>query len=73
MGTDDPLAGYPVMMTVHHVAEVLHVAPKTLYGWRRAGKGPPWMPLEDQPGSAIRYPREDLRAYLAARRVGASA
>jgi predicted site-specific integrase-resolvase len=73
MDTGDPWGKYPVMMTVEQVAEVLHVQPKTLYVWRKAGGGPPYTRLGEQPGSAVRYPREGLREYLTHRTIGTKA
>lgn len=46
-------------------AEYLGVSPKTLSGWRWAGKGPVYRKLE----SAVRYVIADLDEFLAKGRV----
>jgi predicted site-specific integrase-resolvase len=66
----DPLNVYPALMTVEQVAEVIQVRPRTLFAWRRDGGGPPFVRLGDGRGSSIRYPKEDLRTYLAQRTTG---
>lgn len=66
----DPLSEYPAMMTTAQVAEVTQIAPNTLAVWRiRGAAGPPFVKMGEGRGSAIRYPREDLRKYLAERTV----
>jgi len=70
--TDDPLIAYPPMMTVEQVGEVLQVQPRTLFEWRKRGSGPPYARLGDGHGSSIRYPREELRKYMADRVVGSA-
>jgi predicted site-specific integrase-resolvase len=72
MDKDDPWGKYPAMMTADQVAEALQVTPKTLFLWRKNGSGPPYAQLSDTPSSSVRYPREDLRDYLAKRTVRAS-
>jgi predicted site-specific integrase-resolvase len=67
MAEHDPLSGYPLMMTVEQVAEVIQVRPRTLYAWRQEGGGPPFVRLGEGRGSSIRYPREGLRKYLSDR------
>ena len=47
------------------VAELLGVNENTLYKWRVAGEGPPYMRLSD--GGRVRYERETLRAWMDAR------
>lgn len=44
------------------VAEMLGVNEHTLYKWRAAGEGPPYMRLSD--GGRVRYERETLRAWM---------
>lgn len=72
MDQNDPWGSYPAMMTVDQVAEALQVAPKTLFLWRKNGSGPPYTQLSDTPSSSVRYPREELRRYLAERTVRAN-
>ncbi len=69
MSSDDPLMNYPAMLTTEQVGEVLQVSPRTLFNWRQAGGGPPYVALGEGRGAAVRYPRADLRAYLNSRTV----
>jgi predicted DNA-binding transcriptional regulator AlpA len=71
--THDPLAGCPPFMTTAQVAAVTQIKPSTLFAWRRDGGGPPFVRLGEGRGSSVRYPREDLRVYLAGRTVRAEA
>ncbi len=73
MTEEDPLAGYPAMMTVKQVSEALQVTPRTLFTWRRENAGPPYVLLGAGHRPSIRYPRQDLRQFLAARKVAAGA
>lgn len=73
MTDDDPLSGYPAMMTIEQVSEALQVTPRTLFTWRRDNTGPPYVPLGPGTKPSIRYPRQDLRQFLAARKVAAGA
>jgi predicted DNA-binding transcriptional regulator AlpA len=43
--------------------EELGLSPRTLEGWRRRGKGPPYLDL----GRLVKYRIEDIEAYKAAR------
>ncbi len=73
MTEDDPLAGYPAMMTIEQVSSALQVTARTLFTWRRENAGPPYVVLGAGPRPSIRYPRQDLRQFLAARKVAAGA
>lgn len=66
----DPLAGCPPFMTTAQVSAVTQIKPSTLFAWRRDGGGPPFVRLGEGRGSSIRYPREELRNYLAQRTTG---
>lgn len=46
-------------------AQLLGLSPQTLRNWRTQRKGPPYVKL----GRAIRYHLEDLRDYIASRRI----
>ena len=48
------------LMTVTQVADLLQVAPRTLYNWRSAGKGPPGFRV----GGQLRYRRSDVETWL---------
>lgn len=47
------------------VAEMLGVNENTLYKWRAAGEGPPFMRLSE--GGRVRYERETLRTWMRGR------
>ncbi len=47
------------------VAQLLGVNENTLYKWRVAGEGPPFMRLSE--GGRVRYERETLGAWMRAR------
>lgn len=49
------------LMTPEQVAERLHIQPRTLEAWRRAGKGPAYV----RPGKFILYRPEDVEAWEA--------
>ena len=53
------------------VAEMLGVNENTLYKWRVAGEGPPYMRLSD--GGRVRYERETLQAWMRERHALESA
>lgn len=46
-------------MTIREVADLLGVDRSTLYRWRRAGIGPPWIRI----GGVVLYPYRDLHEY----------
>lgn len=48
------------------VAELLGVTEVSLYRWRAAGEGPPYLQLT--PHGPVRYEREALRGWMAQRR-----
>lgn len=64
--TEDPLAGYPPMMSPPDVAAFLDTSVNRLARWRHEGSGPPWTKVTKGRNGLVRYPREELRAYLAA-------
>jgi hypothetical protein len=64
---DDPLTSYPAMMSPDQVAEYLGTSAERLQQWRHKEIGPPWTKVTPGPRGLVRYPREDLRAYLRAR------
>lgn len=65
--TDDPLGEYPPMMSATQVAEFLNTSVERLAQWRFQGIGPPSTKITPGTRGLVRYPREDLRRYLAAR------
>jgi hypothetical protein len=65
----DPLSGYPTMMTPSDVADFVQVSEGRLATWRGKQVGPPWVKVGDGPNGAVRYPREELRAYIENRTV----
>ena len=64
---DDPLDSYPAMMSAAHVAEYLGTTADQLAQWRHRGRGPAWTKVTEGRTGLVRYPREELRAYLVAR------
>jgi predicted site-specific integrase-resolvase len=58
------------MMAPPDVATFLGTTPERLARWRHEGSGPPWTKVTDGRNGLVRYPREDLRRYLAARTQG---
>jgi hypothetical protein len=70
--TIDPLDGYPAMMSSAEVAEYMGVGKARLAQWRHRGGGPPYVKMNPAQQGLVRYPREDLRSWLAARRMGDS-
>jgi Helix-turn-helix domain len=61
---NDPLDKYPAMMTAGQVAEYLGTTVKLLAQWRTRGSGPPWTKVTPGKAGLVRYPREDLRAFI---------
>ena len=57
------------MLDTHDAAELLGVSPRTLEAWRVRGGGPRYVVLGDRGvrRGAVRYRREDLDGYVAAR------
>lgn len=51
------------LLDVGEAARLLHLKPSTLNSWRVYGKGPRFVRL----GRAVRYNKNDLAAYVAAR------
>ena len=49
------------LWTADEVAEALRVHPATLRRWRACDEGPPWLLVA---GTALRYRRSDVEAYL---------
>lgn len=49
------------------VAEMLGVNENTLYKWRAAGEGPPFMRFRE--GGRVRYERESLESWMQGRLV----
>jgi excisionase family DNA binding protein len=58
-----------VLYSPKEVAEMIGVNENTLYKWRAAGEGPPFMRLSE--GGRVRYEREALRAWMR-ERLGAA-
>ncbi len=48
------------LLTVHELAGLLQVPPKTIYTWRYKGIGPPAVPI----GRYLRFRAEDVAAWL---------
>ena len=68
----DPLDNYPPMMTTTEVSEYTGIDAATLTQWRHRpprGGGPPYVKMSSDRNGIIRYPREELRIYLAERLV----
>lgn len=53
------------LLTTAEAAKVLTVTKGALQKWRMRGGGPPYLKV----GTAVRYDSDDLRSWLAARRV----
>lgn len=53
------------MLNEIEVAAMLSLAPETLRAWRVRGKGPPFAKL----GEAIRYDEDDVKSWVACRKV----
>jgi predicted site-specific integrase-resolvase len=66
----DPIDSYPLMLTAAEAAELTGISVERLSTWRKIGRGPAYVKMGDGPNGAVRYPREDIRTYIAARRVG---
>lgn len=65
----DPLDGYPPMMTPEQVSEYLGISVDRLNAWRKASRGPVYVKVGERANGAVRYPREQLRQYIAANTV----
>jgi excisionase family DNA binding protein len=50
-------------------AQILGIHEHTLYKWRAAGEGPPYVKVSERPRARVRYEREGLRAWLEARQA----
>jgi len=57
------------MMTPAELADYLRVKETTLKAWRNRNQGPPYIRVN----GSVRYPTDDLKAYLDARRVNPAA
>lgn len=53
------------LLKTSEAAKVLAVTPAALKAWRVRGGGPPYLKV----GQAVRYDADDLRTWLASRRV----
>jgi predicted DNA-binding transcriptional regulator AlpA len=69
MRSSDERGVMDMLLTEAQTAAVLGVAERTLQWWRKAGTSPPYTRLSAR---SIRYPRNDLLAWLAARGRSAS-
>lgn len=69
MATIDPLDSYPAMMTAEQVSEYTGVSIDRLNTWRKLGRGPVYVKMGEGRNGAVKYPRESLRGYVAARTV----
>lgn len=58
----------PGMVSTRDLAVFLDVSEGLLAKWRSTGIGPPWVKVSPGTSGLVRYPREDLRTYLAERR-----
>jgi hypothetical protein len=52
------------MLTTRQLAAFLGVGEGLLAKWRHQKIGPTYVKLTPGPSGAVRYPREDLRAYI---------
>ena len=60
------------MLTPTQVHEITGIALSTLTNWRSQGRGPAWVKVSGQRGRSggrVRYPEQELLAYLKARTV----
>ncbi len=57
----------PVYLRPAEAAARIGVSVKTIADWRLKGTGPTYVRLGDSTRSPIRYPEDELAAYLAAR------
>jgi len=53
------------MLSEQQVADCWGLARVTLRYWRKVGGGPPWCRLGGEHSGPIRYPVEQLRAWIA--------
>lgn len=58
-----------VMLTSKQTAELCGVKLNTLQKWRTRGTGPKYVKFGGANSAAIRYPREDVEAFIKARTV----
>lgn len=65
----DPLDKYPPLMSPREVSEFTGISVERLSGWRKSSQGPVYVKMGTGPNGSVRYPREDLRAFLAANTV----
>lgn len=49
-----------ILLTTTEAAEVLRISAITLHRWRKARKGPPFIPM----GRKVYYRRTDLEAWI---------
>jgi len=55
-----------VLLAPKEVAELLGVHENTLYKWRVAGEGPPYLKVGQRERACVRYELPALRAWIAA-------
>jgi predicted site-specific integrase-resolvase len=67
--TPDPMGAYPPYMSPAQVAECIGVDEKQLSQWRYLKIGPPYVKLVPGRSGTVRYSREDVRSFMAARVV----
>ncbi len=70
--TDDRLAGLATLITTEELAALLRVDPSTIRRWRtsRPIQGPPFVHISER---VTKYHIDDVRAWLASRRVDPAA
>lgn len=56
-------------LTEREAAAIVGVHMVTLATWRKQGTGPAYMKLGEKKNSPVRYERDDLEAWLQARKV----
>lgn len=54
----------PLAFPTDDAAKLLGVSAKTLANWRRLGKGPTYIPLDDSTRTQALYRHEDLDAWI---------
>jgi len=68
MGHGESL-GFPRLLTVEQVADILGCSPWTLYAWRSRGEGPRSLKV----GSRVRYRPEELSRWIEAQQEATGA
>lgn len=64
--SDNILGAAPIFLTPKAAAKILNVVPQTVYGWIRAGNGPPIYKMGTR---AIRIRRDELLTWIEKQRV----